>query len=159
MQRALLILLSLLWLPSAQAAPTFEGEGRATSGDTLIIGGQRLELLGIDAPDSRATCPAAQEAWPCGAEAKAALAERIAGRTLVCSVAHKVGHGYWQVRCLVDGSDLGAAQVEAGWAKAGGEAGADYQAAETEARRAGRGLWRNVPTTHPSAIEPTKTKP
>jgi endonuclease YncB( thermonuclease family) len=53
-------------------------------GDTLEIHGQRIRLYGIDAPESRQTCEAADQTYRCGQQAALALADHVRQRTAAC---------------------------------------------------------------------------
>lgn len=121
---------------------TLAGTARAFKGDVVIIGGAKVQLFGIDAPEPHQQCESESRAWACGAAAKSALRERVNGKHLECRVHHKVGHGYWQGTCLLEGVDVGEAQVRAGWARAIPSLSDTYKAAETEARATNRGLWQ-----------------
>ena len=53
-----------------------ELSGRAVivDGDTLRLGGERIRLKGMDAPELAQSCTGADgRSWPCGQQAKAAL--------------------------------------------------------------------------------------
>ena len=51
------------------------GPAVAVDGDTLDMNGARVRLFGVDAMEARQTCMKDGQAWACGAEAKALLAE------------------------------------------------------------------------------------
>jgi endonuclease YncB( thermonuclease family) len=133
--------------------------GRATveDGDTITIGGRRVRMQGLDAPEMGQLCEdEAGREWRCGGDAGRALDAMIGGRIVTCTIdardpVDRYGRALgW---CEAGGAALSAAMVRAGWAVAyrryldyaGGEARA-YKpailAAEDEARAAGRGIWR-----------------
>lgn len=60
---------ALAWSPCSPAgAETLTGPARAVDGDTLVVGGVRVRLYGVDAPESAQTCnDAGGKAYPCGA--------------------------------------------------------------------------------------------
>lgn len=118
-------------------AETVRGAARVADGDSLAIGGGRIRLKGIDAPELAQTCRRGGEEWPCGRNARDRLAQLAAGRTVSCEGKGHDRYGRLLARCAVDGLDLGRAMVEEGWAVAFG----GYEAAEAAARSAGRGLW------------------
>ena len=63
---------------------TLSGRARVVDGDTLDLGGVRIRLHGIDAPESAQGCRARGRGWSCGREATRALAGRIGGQPVAC---------------------------------------------------------------------------
>ena len=59
------VVLAALW-SSASLGTTVSGAARVIDGDTLEIGGTRVRLHGIDAPESAQRCRADGRSWPCG---------------------------------------------------------------------------------------------
>ncbi len=140
--RALLLALLLLPLlfPPAAAQQTVSGQARAIDGDTLEIQGQRIRLLGIDAPESGQACRDAQGMpYPCGERARTALANMVAGQHVVCAIEREDRYRRSLAVCRVGQTDLNAEMVRAGAAIA--YIDRRYQAQEQEARQARRGLW------------------
>ncbi|WP_306117972.1 MULTISPECIES: thermonuclease family protein [unclassified Roseitalea] len=121
---------------------TVTGTARIGDGDSLAVAGVRVRLRGIDAPEREQTCIAADDRTvPCGRLAMDHLAALIGTGDVRCK-----GHerdrfdrllGVCRSDDAPEGETLNAAMVEAGWAVAFG----DYGRQETQARRAGRGLW------------------
>ena len=111
------------------------------SGDTLDIAGERVRLRGVHAPGLGQICRRAVGIeWRCGLLAKLELARHIDSRPVACD---RDGHDEFGQRiaiCEVGGLELGTWLVERGWALAAGD---EHEAVETEARRAGRGLWHD----------------
>ncbi len=60
--------------------------GRATivDGDTLDIGGKRIRLHGIDAPESRQNCRTETQTYRCGRDATTALTDKIGQHPVTC---------------------------------------------------------------------------
>lgn len=115
--------------------------GRATiaDGDTLTIHGRRIRLDGIDAPESAQLCDGPRGRYPCGREATRALGALVGRETVECRANGRDRYERILAVCTVNGRDLGAAMVLAGWALAGR---ADYAAHQREARAAARGVWQ-----------------
>lgn len=111
---------------------------RVADGDTLEIGGQRLRLVGLDAPEWDQACTAAAGQWPCGRAATERMRELVRGQVLNCRGTGHDQYGRLLATCTVDGSDIGEALVRDGLAVAAGR----YAAAESEAKAARRGLWQ-----------------
>lgn len=114
-----------------------EGRAVAGDGDSLTIAGERIRLIGIDAPELAQTCSRAGADRPCGRESRDALTARIRDRVVICSGWERDRYNRLLARCRAGGVDLNRAQVEDGWAVAYG----DHADAEAAARGAGRGLW------------------
>lgn len=146
----LLIALVLL-LPPRQAGAVmraFAGPARVVDGDTLRVGGVKVRLAAIDAPEAAQTCEAKGETRACGAAATAALAALVAGREVVCTPNGRRSYDRVVAMCTAGSTDLSQAMVAQGMARVmprhaaewPDRAGALY-AAEAAARAAGRGLW------------------
>ncbi len=111
-------------------------------GDTLKIGENRIRLHGIDAPESRQKCrDEAGKPWPCGQQAKAALAARIGASPLFCHEKGRDSYARTLAVCFVEDIDLNRFMVENGWAVAYRAYSRDYAAAEGEAKSNRRGIW------------------
>lgn len=113
------------------------GAARVADGDSLVIGGERIRLEGIDAPELGQSCVRDGAEWPCGRQARDRLAQLTRGNTVSCQAYGRDRYDRLLARCTAAGVDLAGVMVEEGWAVAYG----DYEIVETEARRAGRGIW------------------
>ena len=57
----------LVWLAAQPAfAVTLSGTARAVDGDTLDLSGERVRLIGIDAPELDQSCQRDGQGWACG---------------------------------------------------------------------------------------------
>lgn len=134
-------LMGALRLPTAATA--LEGPARVIDGDTLVIAGRHIRILGIDAPELDQTChDAAGQTWACGRDAKQALAARVGRRQVSCRVAGQDRYGRALARCATGGADLAGWLVRAGWAIPAGNEQSRYRAASYEARANGAGMWQ-----------------
>jgi endonuclease YncB( thermonuclease family) len=138
---AIALLAAAAWLAAwlDPLPPRFSGMAVAADGDSLRLQGDRIRLLGIDAPELDQVCWDASGAeWPCGRAARAELARLVAAGPADCQPEGSDKYGRTLARCEVVGADLGAAIVSAGLALATD----GYGAEESEAKRAARGLWQ-----------------
>ena len=127
--------------PAATGAP-LTGRARVVDGDSLEIGGHRIRLFGIDAPELHQDCATqAGRSYACGQAARRALEGLIGARAVTCTPVGQ-SHDRAVALCQTNGRDLSEAQVRDGhalelWRFSRGR----YTAAEREARTARRGLW------------------
>ena len=118
--------------------PRFTGEARASDGDSLRVGGDRIRLIGLDAPELDQTCWRETGAEsPCGREARNLMAELLAQGSISCATAGADKFGRFLATCAIGGEDIGAAMVNAGLAVSRDR----YAAQERAARNGLRGLW------------------
>lgn len=118
--------------------PALTGSVRVADGDSLEIGGERVRLEGIDAPELHQQCGPPDKLWPCGERARAALRALVAKGEVKCRPVDEDRYARAVSVCTVDGRDIGAALVSDGWAVA---LGLSYGSEERAARQAGRGIW------------------
>lgn len=114
-----------------------EGRARIIDGDSFFLGAYEVRLVGIDAPEGLQMCQRNGMDWACGEEAKRVLRRLTAGHTVRCEGSKQDQHGRLLARCFVGETNINAAMVEAGFALAFG----DYGAEESAARDAKRGMW------------------
>jgi endonuclease YncB( thermonuclease family) len=119
--------------------PRFTGEARASDGDSLRIGSDRIRLVGLDAPELDQVCWRDNGSeWPCGRAARDHMAVLLSHGAVACSTTGTDKYGRFLATCeSALGDDLGASQVENGFAIARGA----YGAQESAARIDKRGLW------------------
>jgi endonuclease YncB( thermonuclease family) len=146
-------------VPPPGSAPGSAGlviTGRAAiiDGDTIEVGGRRIRLHGIDAPEMDQICHRAGRPWRCGSDAAAALDRFIGGRRLACTELDVDRYGRSVAACTRDGQDVGDWMVRNGWAVAYRRFSEAYVGAEAEARAARRGIWSSqfeMPESHRSS--------
>ncbi|MCY4499035.1 MAG: thermonuclease family protein [Rhodospirillaceae bacterium] len=122
--------------------PDLSGRARVIDGDTIEVGTVRVRLHGVDAPESKQSCLAGGERWPCGQRAARALAGQIGGRTVACSERDRDRYGRIVAVCRHGGRDVNAWLVGQGWAMAYRRYSRAYVSEEASARAARRGIWR-----------------
>lgn len=139
------MLLALILAPaSALAAPPSEiiGTAAVIDGDTIEVGGTKVRLNGIDAPEAKQTCQLGGLEWPCGRNASLSLSRATAGQPVTCRGTRTDRYGRLVATCYVGDIDLNARMVREGWALAFRKYSKAYVADESEARANARGLWR-----------------
>lgn len=117
---------------------------QVTDGDTLVVVGTRMRLIGIDAPELQQTCAHANgQRWPCGSEARAALQALVqTDPGMVCLGDSHDRYGRRLVKCHGSFGDLGQAMVAQGMARAYRRYAMDHVGAEQVAQRNRLGIWQ-----------------
>ncbi len=120
---------ALVVLLAFPAHADVSGPACVTDGDTLVVngkrernrcvGGTRVTLFGIDAPELRQRCkhPSGRD-FLCGRAAAAFLLEHVRGDTVKCRGNTVDRYGRLIAICFIDGKDLNAMMVGEGWALA-----------------------------------------
>lgn len=123
------------------ANSTLADSARVIDGDTLEWRGERVRLMGFDAPEIKQTCQRDNVTWLCGKEARKALAEWIGDRDVKCEGDERDKYGRLLAHCSVDGEDIGEWMVSRGLAVAYYQYSYEYQRAEHGAKSAKVGMW------------------
>lgn len=136
------LVLTGLALTAARLAPRTEivadGDVRVVDGDTVVEGGRRLRLVGMDAPELGQLCRRLDgETYRCGDVARHALVQLLRAGRLECHVAGQDRYGRGLARCEAGGIDVGGELVRQGLAVSFGH----YLAEERRAEAARIGLW------------------
>ena len=121
--------------------PRITGEVRVIDGDTVDVGGTRIRLWGIDAPERGQVCHAWGRAWNCGTMATEALTSRSEG--LACEAMGTDRYGRTLGVCYSGGEDMNAWLVANGWALAYRSA-TNYMGEEEDARETRLGIHRGT---------------
>lgn len=120
---------------------SFGGVVRIIDGDTLDVGGTRVRLHAIDAPEADQTCETpANKRWACGGWVSKVVADRYDGSRAECERLDIDRYGRTVARCRVNGEDIGGWLVREGLAFAYVRYGADYAGIERTAAAQNRGL-------------------
>ena len=148
--RSGVILSGVILAGTAQAqadSPPFVISGEVTvtkvsDGDSLRSGRLKIRLHGIDAPELKQTCTAADGAeWPCGRAARTAMEEMV-GRPLSCELRDVDRYGRLIMQCHAGETDIAEQLVAQGLALAYRRYSTDYVAAEEAAEADARGMWQ-----------------
>jgi endonuclease YncB( thermonuclease family) len=129
----------ILIVLAAQVA--LSGVAHVVDGDTLTVGGTKVRLSGIDAPELAQRCGVAHR-QDCGAMAASWLRARVEGRRVDCTIVDRDRYERAVAVCKSNGVDVGAAIVEAGWATAYRRYSRVYVSAENRAKAARHGIWQ-----------------
>ena len=142
---AAIIAAALLLAGPAAAEPPLSGTARIVDGDTLEIAGQKVRLLGLDAPEGKQVCQRDGRPWRCGDAAAAVLRDIVAGRGVRCDVRGLDRWGRSLAVCQAGDTDLAREMVRRGMAVAHypkrGVRGPTYDDEHADAKTVQRGLW------------------
>lgn len=110
------------------------GRVQVVDADTWDVGGTRVRLFGIDAPEIGQMCqrPGGSE-WDCGRWAAAETARRYGGQRANCEALDRDRYDRVVARCFVNGADAGRAMVADGLAVAFRKYAWDYDLEEKTA--------------------------
>jgi endonuclease YncB( thermonuclease family) len=120
------------------------GVARVIDGDTLDVGGVRIRLNGIDAPEAKQSCGAPGRTYACGDRATEALRGILRDRTVLCRQNGTDAYKRVIATCFLGDDDLNQLLVAAGWAVAFRRYSLAYVAAEVAAKAARRGMWADA---------------
>lgn len=129
----------------AGAAPAAEMSERVRviDGDTLEMGGVRIRLWGIDAPEMQQTCEGKDgHTYECGRDSAAVMRELTRGRTVAYDPRGHDQYGRTVAVCRTETGDVSAAIVRRGWAVDWPRySHGRYQSDEQAARSEHLGIW------------------
>jgi endonuclease YncB( thermonuclease family) len=128
------------WCSGQAPAAHADITGRATviDGDTIEVGGERIRLDAIDAPESAQLCVAD------GQRAALALADLIGTRNVTCAGTGTDRYGRTLAICTLGGLDLNGWLVPEGWALAHRRYSRACVAQEEAVQAARCGMWRGA---------------
>jgi endonuclease YncB( thermonuclease family) len=127
----------VMWLTQP---PPHQGRATVADGDTIEVAGQRIRLVGIDAPEYNQMCEADGREWACGREASRFLRRMVAGRRLICRPEGTDRFNRVLAECYLGDQSINRTLVAEGWATSFGE----FRAEERKAERDRKGLWRGT---------------
>ena len=131
--------------PDESGAVVLDGIGHVVDGDTLDVGGTRVRLEGIDAPEIAQTCTKSSgESWNCGRKAAERLRALAEGAGVACDRSGTDKYGRTLAICYVDGSSINETMVREGLAWAFVKYSSEYVAVEALARADKVGVWEGT---------------
>ena len=118
------------------------GSVQVVDGDSLRRGETDIRLYGIDAPEYRQSCRDKHGTeYSCGKQSANALRGLVKGQEVSCSSVETDRYGRAVAVCKVGDFDINGEMVRLGWAVAYSRHSTTYLRAETEAKKAKRGIW------------------
>ncbi len=121
---------------------TIAGTASVIDADTLEIRGERIRLVGVDAPESGQKClDVSRKFVRCGTVAANALDKWIDRASVSCEIEGKDRYGRLLGQCRVRGQNVQEWLVGNGHAVAYRSFSTVYVPAELKARKAGAGIW------------------
>lgn len=131
------VLLVVRWLLPEPEVQNPVGVARIIDGDSVVVAGTEIRLLGIDAPERDQNCSRGGADWQCGRESGRRLRAFLGGKRVSCSGNNFDKHGRLLAVCRRGDVEVNKWLVEQGWAVSY----SDYPATERAARKARRGIW------------------
>lgn len=144
--------LAILAAAEARAEPkeAVRGHPEVVDGDSIALGGHRLRLHGVDAPELGQTCTIKGRPYDCGMVARTALLDLTAGTPVACRLLEDAPAlpdtepGEKAARCTVGGYDLSEGMAYTGWALAQRKVTRRHVPHEARARERRHGLWKGA---------------
>jgi len=128
-------------IAGAAHAAEISGIPTITDADTVVIGGNPIRLLGIDAPESDQIClDKNSEFVKCGIAARDALIKQFGGKEWTCRTAGKT-YNRTLATCFVGREDVNRWTVSEGWALSFRRYKHPYDREEQHAKEQCMGLW------------------
>lgn len=127
-----------VWL-AKQNEVNLKGQYKIIDGDSLIVNGQEIRLLGIDAPEYRQECSLKDgSSYPCGKRSRAHLSKFAKSGELNCKGWEEDKYQRLLAICYANSLELNSQMVLDGWAVSYG----DYEREEADAQKRNAGVWQ-----------------
>lgn len=142
--KALIVwLTALLFTVTAASAADLSGPVGVIDGDTLDMGGTRIRLWGIDAPEMRQTCQGKDgQVYECGRDSAAVMNELTRNRRIECENRGRDRYRRLVAVCRTVSGEINAAIVRRGWAVDWPRySNGRYEVEQNAARADGLGIW------------------
>lgn len=121
---------------------------RSVDAASFRDGDRIVRLAGVEAPRANDVCLDGEARWSCGLQARAALHNIVAGRSLFCQPRNASADGGITADCRLDvkdalpAGDVAYLLVRQGWVRPMPGSEAAFAADAEATRAAGAGLWR-----------------
>ena len=126
------------WL-AKQNEVTLQGQYKIIDGDSLVVKGREIRLLGIDAPEYRQSCTLENgNAYECGRQSRLHLVKLAKFGDLNCTGWEEDKYQRLLAVCNAGEVEINARMVKDGWAVSYGE----YEREEMQARKLALGVWQ-----------------
>lgn len=125
-------------------AQSITGQAQVIDGDSLVVAGHRIRLIGIDAPELSQTCSTQGTDWTCGERAKRILEELVRDQSVHCRIQGFDQYERSLAVCSTDFLSLNEAMLELGWALAYTQFSTDYLEAQSRAKDRVAGIWAST---------------
>lgn len=128
---------------------------RVIDGDTIVLDGERIRIVGMDACELGQTMIVDGGEWDCGEAGRIRMVQLIGSNAVRCVGERRDVYGRRVARCFVGELDLGRQLVAEGLAVVyrfrGRPTAPELVAVEADARRAGVGIWSADEVIDPGA--------
>jgi endonuclease YncB( thermonuclease family) len=138
---AILLFAGMLWLEDLSFKDEISGRPRVVDGDSLELNGEKIRLIGIDAPELQQKCEKNGQSWGCGRASTSALRKMISSQKVDCKGTEFDRHQRLLATCFVNELNLNKNMIMKGWAVSYGSA---YKAEERQAKREKTGIWQGT---------------
>lgn len=116
------------------------GGADVRDGDSLVINGEKIRLLGVDAPELHQTCTKDGAEYACGREAQRYVQDIVRGKDVKCTSRDTDRYERQLSICMAGDIDINRALVSSGHAISLAHIGM-YSKEERDAKQAKRGIW------------------
>ena len=147
------ILFFIFFFQQSSFASTFEGIPRVVDGDSLEINGNKIRLLGIDAPEKKQNCKKSylkisflnlQKKYSCGLLASKKLKKLINNKTVKCVSESKDRYNRYLSVCYLKNKDINSWLVKNGYAISYKKYSKKYILEEQYAKKNKLGIWQGT---------------
>lgn len=135
---------SLILFFSLISVSEVTAEVRVLDGDSIILDGDEIRLIGIDAPEYRQYCfTKDKDKYDCGEEAKKAMKNIVKDKIFVCNKIKKDIYDRHLSECFADDSNINVEMLRQGWAIIYyAEDNEEYMSAQNYAKDNKLGMWQ-----------------